>query len=285
MSPHSPELLADLAARARQIRCDIVRMTCAAASGHPGGALSAADLVAALYFHHLTLRPDEPHWPDRDRFLLSKGHACPVWYAALARRGYFDPSHLDTLRRFHSILQGHPDMKKTPGVDMTSGSLGQGLSVGAGMALAGRRLAKDFRVVVLMGDGEMQEGQVWEAAMTAAHYRLGRLTAIVDVNGLQVDGPVADIMEVQPLADKWRAFNWAVREIDGHDLGQILDALAWTDGDPAQPCVILARTVKGKGVSYMENVVDWHGNAPTAAQMEQAVAELCGTACACGEDA
>lgn len=268
------ELYQDLESKAKEIRKHIVRMTGEAGSGHPGGSLSAADIVTALYFKIMRLKPDEPKWPDRDRFVLSKGHAAPVLYAALAERGFFETEELLTLRKLGSRLQGHPDMRKLPGVEMSTGSLGQGLSAANGMALAGKLDNKDFRVYVLLGDGEIQEGQVWEAAMSAAHYRLDNLTAFLDYNGLQIDGPVRDIMSVEPVAEKWLAFGWHVQEIDGHDFKQIIEAVNRAKEVNGKPCMIIAHTVKGKGISFMENKVDWHGVAPKAEQLRQALEEL-----------
>lgn len=269
------ELLYRLQRKANELRQEVIRMTCAAGSGHPGGALGAADIVTALYFHVLRVDPSNPRWPDRDRFILSKGHACPILYAALAHRGYFPRKTLYTLRRTGSILQGHPDMVKTPGVDMTTGSLGNGLAVGVGMALSGRLDGKDFRVYVMLGDGDCQEGCTWEAAMMAGHQRLANLTAIYDYNRSQVDGRTWEIVDLEPVADKWRAFNWEVREIDGHDMVQILDALAWANSVADCPTLILAHTIKGKGVSFMmEDPVTWHGKAPSPEQAERALAEL-----------
>lgn len=264
----------ELQEKARAIRRDIVRMVGEAGSGHPGGSLSAADIVTALYFGVMRHRPQDPRWPERDRFVLSKGHACPVLYAALAESGYFPVEELWTLRKFGSILQGHPDMKKTPGVEISTGSLGQGIAAAVGMALAGKTDNAGYHVYTMIGDGEAQEGEVWEAAMAAAHYRLDNLTMIQDFNGLQIDGANCDVMGVCPLPDKWRAFGWHVMEIDGHDLKQILDALAPEQRVEGKPTAIIARTIKGKGVSFMENVVDWHGKAPSKEQVEQALAEL-----------
>lgn len=244
------------------IRCDIIDMICTAEAGHPGGSLSAADIVTALYFRVMRLDPQNPAWPDRDRFILSKGHACPVWYSALAERGYFDKTHLGTLRRIDSILQGHPDMRKTPGIDMTAGSLGQGLSAGLGMALSGKLRGKDYHVWIVLGDGETQEGSVWEAAMAASKWRLDNLTAIVDRNRLQNDTYVKDVMPLGALAEKWRAFGWHVIDIDGHDMTQIVRALETAKTLRDQPVCIIAHTVKGKGVSYMEDIAEWHGRAP-----------------------
>jgi transketolase len=269
------ELLGELRRRAREIRCDLVRMLAAAGSGHSGGSLSAVEIVTALYWHVLRIRPEEPAWPDRDRFVLSKGHAAPVLYAALAERGFFPIGKLQTLRKLGSILQGHPDLRKVPGVEASTGSLGQGLSVGLGMALAGRLDRRPYRVYVLLGDGECEEGQVWEAAMAAAHYRAGNLTAIIDNNGLQIDGPVTSVLSPLPLPEKWRAFGWEVAEVDGHDLDALLQAFDWAAGvNDQRPKMIVARTVKGKGVSFMENQVDWHGKAPSSGQATDALKEL-----------
>lgn len=260
--------------KARIIRRHVIRMIGTAGSGHPGGSLSAADIVAALYFVVMRIDPARPDWPDRDRFVLSKGHAAPVLYAALAERGFFPVEQLTTLRRLGSPLQGHPDMKKLPGVEMSTGSLGQGLSAANGMALAGRLDGRDYRVYVLLGDGEIQEGQIWEAAMAAAHYRLDNVTAILDHNGLQIDGPITEVMSPEPVADKWRAFGWDVQVIDGHDPEQILRAIRHAHSVRGKPSMIVAETVKGKGVSFMENRVEWHGVAPKPEEVERALAEL-----------
>lgn len=257
-----------------QVRKDIITMIHAAQAGHPGGSLSAADIVTALYFRIMRVDPRYPHWPDRDRFILSKGHACPVWYAALAERGFFDRAHLMTLRKLDSILQGHADMKKTPGVDMTVGSLGQGICAGLGMALAGKLHGKDYHVYVMVGDGECQEGAVWEAAMAAPRWQLDNLTVIVDNNGIQNDTFTADVIPVEPLADKWRAFRWHVIEIDGHRMEEIVAALESARTVRSVPTVIIARTIKGRGVSFMENNPAWHGAAPNDAQARQALAEI-----------
>ena len=274
MQPQQPMSIADLERMAATIRCDIIEMITTAQAGHPGGSLSATDVVTALYFRVMRLDPQNPEWPDRDRFILSKGHACPVWYAALAERGYFDKAHLGTLRRLNSILQGHPDMRKTPGIDMTAGSLGQGLSVGLGMALSGKLRKKDYHVWVVIGDGETQEGSIWEAAMAAANWQVDNLTAILDRNGLQNDTYVADIQPLEPLADKWRAFGWHVIEIDGHDMAQVVEALETAKTIKGQPTLILAHTIKGKGVSFMENVPEWHGKAPCIEEAECALDEI-----------
>ena len=259
--------------QARQIRIDILEMIYKAKSGHPGGSLSAADIVTTLYFHVLRIDPANPKWPDRDRFILSKGHACPVMYAALAERGFFSKEVLSTLRQIDSPLQGHPDMKKVPGVEMSTGTLGQGLSVGVGMAL-GKLDKKGFRVYVLLGDGEVQEGQVWEAAMSASKYRLDNLTAIIDYNRLQVDGFVDDVMPIEPLGLKWEAFGWHVLEINGHSIAEILAALSEAKNIKHKPTCIIAHTIKGKGVSFMENRPEWHGKAPNEEQYRQALIEL-----------
>ena len=269
-----PMSVEELEQMAVTIRCDIIDMICTAAAGHPGGSLSAADVVTALYFRVMRIDPKNPDWPDRDRFILSKGHACPVWYAALAERGYFDKSHLKTLRQMGSILQGHPDMRKTPGIDMTAGSLGHGLSAGLGMALSGKLRQKDYHVFVIIGDGESQEGSIWEASMAAPNFKLDNLTAILDYNHLQNDYSVDDIMPIHPPVDKWQAFGWHVIEVDGHDFTQLSDAFAQAKKVKGQPTVIIAHTIKGKGVSFMENNVDFHGKAPSAAEVEIALKEL-----------
>ena len=232
--------------KALEIRHDVLNMIYLAKAGHPGGSLSATEIVTALYFHVMNIDPQNPDDPDRDRFVLSKGHACPVLYSALAERGFFDKKELDTLRQYHSILQGHPDMNKVPGLDMTTGSLGNGLSIGVGMALSGRMKHQDYMTYVMLGDGECQEGMVWEAAMAANHHHLKNLIAIVDCNGVQINGWVNDILRVEPFTDKWRAFGWSVIEIDGHDMRQVLTALHDARTMRA-PTVVLARTVKGKG--------------------------------------
>ena len=271
---HKPMSVEELKKMAVIIRCDIIDMICTAAAGHPGGSLSAADLVTALYFRVMRIDPENPDWPDRDRFILSKGHACPVWYAALAERGYFDKSHLKTLRQMGSILQGHPDMLKTPGIDMTAGSLGHGLPAGLGMALSGKLRQKDYHVFVIIGDGESQEGSIWEASMAAPNFKLDNLTAILDYNHLQNDYSVDDIMPIHPVVDKWQAFGWHVLEIDGHDMAQVVDALEKAKAHQGAPTMIVANTVKGKGVSYMENVCEWHGKAPCQEEADRALEEL-----------
>ncbi|MGE5576103.1 MAG: transketolase [Syntrophothermus sp.] len=264
----------ELERRARQIRRDILTMIHAAKSGHPGGSLSACELAVALYFDVLRHDPRNPSWEGRDYVLFSKGHVAPLQYACLARAGYFDVSHLQTLRKLGSILQGHPSMQKTPGVEVSSGSLGQGLSIATGLSLGLKMRKAANRVYCILGDGELQEGQAWEAAMSAAHFKLDNLCAIVDFNGVQLDGRVEDIMGVDPLADKWRAFGWHVVEIDGHDLGQILAAYAEAEKTKGRPTAIIARTIKGKGVSFMEDRAEWHGKAPNDDELRAALAEL-----------
>ena len=260
------------------VRCDIINMIHDANAGHPGGSLSAADIVTALYFRVMNVDPKNPSWPDRDRFILSKGHACPVWYAALAERGYYDKAHLKTLRKLDSILQGHADMLKTPGVDMSVGSLGQGFSAGIGMALSGKLRKKDYHVWVIVGDGESQEGSIWEAAMSGARWQLDNITVVVDKNGLQNDTFVDEIMPGDPLPDKWRAFGWNVIEIDGNDMAQVVEALEKAKTVKGIPTVIIAHTVKGKGVSFMENVPKWHGAAPCDEEAIIALDEIRGGA-------
>jgi transketolase len=263
-----------LAAIARDLRVRIIQMIANAGSGHPGGSLSAIDIVTYLYFHRMRIRPDDPAWEDRDRFVLSKGHCSPALYAALAARGYFPDAVLDTLRDIGSKLQGHPDMRKTPGVDMTTGSLGQGFSCAAGIALGGKLAGRDFRVYAMLGDGECQEGIVWEAAMAAAHYRLDNLIAIVDNNGCQTDGFTRDVMSIEPVCDKWRGFGWQVSRIDGHDFEAIHHAVEQAQTRDGRPHVIVADTVKGKGLREMEHNPGWHGMPPTAEQADAFVAEL-----------
>ncbi|SHM25435.1 transketolase subunit A [Caldanaerovirga acetigignens] len=270
------EELVYLKEMAKKIRCHIIEMIAEAGSGHPGGSLSCTDILVALYFHEMRIDPSNPNWQDRDRFVLSKGHAAPALYAVLAERGYFPMEELKTLRKTGSMLQGHPDMKKTPGVDMTTGSLGQGLSAANGMAIAGKLDGKDYRVYVLLGDGELEEGQVWEAAMAAAHYKLDNLTAFVDHNGLQIDGPITDVMSPEIIQEKFKAFGWHVIEINGHDFEDIISAIKQAKKIKGKPTVIVANTVKGKGVPYMENKVDWHGKAPTKEQAQEALKALRG---------
>jgi len=264
----------EMEAIAKRLRRHIISMTGKASSGHPGGSLSAVEIVTALYFSLLRHNPKDLRWPDRDRFILSKGHAAPVLYAALAECGYFPMEELATLRQLDSCLQGHCDYTATPGVEMSAGSLGQGLSFAVGVALAGRLNSQEYKVYVLLGDGECDEGQVWEAAMAAAHFKLNNLVAIVDNNGLQIDGWNRDIMNLDPFDKKWQAFGWHVIEVDGHDLTQLIDAFNQVKLIKGQPTVIITHTIKGKGVSFMENNVSFHGKAPTAAEVEIALKEL-----------
>jgi transketolase len=264
-----------IAAHARQMRRDIVQMVADAGSGHPGGSLSAAEIVSTLYFGVMRHRPEDPAWAGRDRFVLSKGHAAPVLYSALAQAGYFDREQLGSLRKLGSILQGHPDMHKVPGVEVSTGSLGQGLALANGLALALRLQGNtDPRVYCLLGDGELQEGEVWEAAMLSAHYDLGNVVAIVDHNGLQIDGPTSEVMGLREVGDKFSAFGWFVIGCDGHDPAALLDAFDKASRHTGGPVVIVAQTMKGKGVSFMEGNCDWHGKAPTAEQCATALEEL-----------
>ncbi len=266
---------------AARMRRDIVEMIAEAGSGHPGGSLSAADIVATLYFGGVLRHdPADPSWAGRDRFILSKGHAGPVLYAALAQAGYFGRDHLATLRKLGSILQGHPDSRKTPGVEVSTGSLGQGLSVASGLAagfLGGTGSdpsRHDRTVFALLGDGELQEGQVWEAAMFASHRGLDNLVAIVDYNGLQIDGACSEVMCLGNIASKFAAFGWSTAEVNGHDVEALYDALVAARESSGAPSVIVARTIKGKGVSFMEDEAGWHGKAPTAAELARAIEEL-----------
>lgn len=264
----------DLATVCKRLRRDIVTMIGKAGSGHPGGSLSAVEIVVTLFWKILRHKPADPDWSERDRFILSKGHAAPVLYAALAECGYFPKSELDTLRQLDSRLQGHTDRTATPGVEMSSGSLGQGLSFAVGTALAGRLNNQPWCVYALLSDGECDEGQTWEAAMSAAMFKADNLTAIVDNNGIQLSGFNRDIMNLDPLNKKWDSFGWHVIKIDGHDLQQVLDALIKAREIKGKPTVIIAHTIKGKGVSFMENNVDFHGKAPNAEQLEKALKEL-----------
>ena len=259
----------------RQVRRDIITMTANAGSGHPGGSLSAVELMTSDFFNHMRVDPSNPHDPDRDRFVLSKGHCAPALYAVLAERGFFGKEELETLRHIGSRLQGHPNMNDTPGVDMSTGSLGQGISAAVGMALAAKHWGDSYRVYTLLGDGECEEGQVWEAAMFAGNHALDNLVAVVDHNGLQIDGTIDEVNSAMPLADKFRAFKWHVIELaDGNDMEQIAAAFAEARKVSGAPVAIIAETVKGKGVSFMENQVGWHGKAPNDEQFEQAMAEL-----------
>ena len=265
----------DLKSLTKQMRLDIIRMIEAAGNGHPGGSLSIIDILTVLYWKFLKHDPKKPDWDGRDRFILSKGHACPALYAVMAYRGYFPVADLMNLRKLGSPLQGHPDRLRLPGIEFSTGSLGQGLSVGVGMACAAKLDKKDFKTVVVLGDGEMQEGQCWEAFMSAPKFKLDNLIAIVDFNNGQIDGPVNEVMNLEPLADKLRTFNWEVQAIDGHDLAAVEKALAkaWAAKDGKPQCIV-AKTIKGKGVSFMENNIAWHGNAPKKEDADKACKEI-----------
>jgi transketolase len=272
--PASVDGLKDIS---RDLRVDIIQMLVEAGSGHPGGSLSAIDALACLYFGGiLRYRPDEPHWPDRDRFVLSKGHCSPAMYVTLARAGFFPHDWLKTFRKFESRLQGHVDRLRVPGVEASTGSLGQGLSIAIGMAITAKLDKAPWRVYAMLGDGESQAGQVWEATMSAPKFALDNLCAIVDNNQVQQTGKVEDVMPLSPLADKFRAFNWHAIEIDGHDHAQVLDALREAQATKEKPTAIVSHTIKGKGVSWMELNPDWHGKAPNAEQGERAIAEILG---------
>ena len=257
-----------------KVRLGIIEATYQAGSGHPGGSLSSADVLTYLYFNELNVRPDEPAYEDRDRFVLSKGHAAPALYSVLAQRGFFPVEELKTLRKIDSRIQGHPDMHKTPGVDISTGSLGIGLSNACGMALAAKLQNKDYRVFAVTGDGELQEGQIWEAAMFASQYKLDNLIVYVDANGLQIDGRTGDVMSVEPIDKRFEAFGWNVQRINGHDFEEIEKATENAKAVKGQPCAIICNTVKGKGVSFMEDKAGWHGVAPKKDEYEQAVKEL-----------
>jgi transketolase len=265
---------AEMKAIAKRLRRHIITMTGKAGSGHPGGSLSAVEILTTLYFKVLRHKPLDPKWPDRDRFVLSKGHAAPLLYATLAECGYFPVAELLTLRQMDSCLQGHTDCTVTPGVEMSAGALGQGLSFAIGVALASRLNSQDYRVYVLLGDGECDEGQVWEAAMAAAHFKMDNLVAIVDNNGQQIDGWNRDVMNLEPFPAKWQAFGWQVIEVDGHSIPQLTQAFDKAKQAKGQPTVIIAHTIKGKGVSFMENNPDFHGTAPNAIEVELALKEL-----------
>ena len=271
MTPNEKKQLQIVACKVRQ---GIVESTYCAKCGHPGGSLSAADMFTYLYFKEMNVDPQNPKWDDRDRFVLSKGHTAPGLYATLANRGFFPVEDLKQLRKFGHYLQGHPNMNSVPGVDMSTGSLGQGISAACGMALAARYQNKDYRVYTLLGDGEIQEGQVWEACMFAGHYHLDNLVVIVDNNGLQIDGNVADVMSPYPIVDKLEAFGFHVMAIDGHDFDQIEAAMNEAKTVKGKPSAIVMKTVKGKDVSYMENNAGWHGKAPNAEEYQQAMTEL-----------
>ncbi|MFQ5683396.1 MAG: transketolase [Candidatus Binatia bacterium] len=259
---------------AKKLRADIIRMLVEAGSGHPGGSLSCIDLLVALFFHKMRHKPEDPNWADRDRFVLSKGHCVPALYAVLARAGYISKEELLTLRKLNSRLQGHPDRNRFPGVEASTGSLGQGLSVALGMALAGKTSKQDYRVYCMISDGECQAGQVWEAAMAAPKFKLDNLCVLLDYNKIQLSGAVKDIMNVEPLLDKWHAFNWNTIEIDGHDFTAILQALDAAERAKEKPTLILCQTTKGKGVSFMEGKWEWHGKAPNREEGERAIQEI-----------
>ncbi len=274
MEMHRDNLVDELREKAKNFRREILIMTTLAGSGHPGGSLSAIDVITALYFHQMRVNPMNPKWEDRDRFVLSKGHSCPALYVVLAEMGFFPKEALSTLRKWGSILQGHPDMNLTPGVEMSTGSLGQGLSVSCGMALAGILDKRSYRVYCLLGDGEIDEGSVWEAAMAASHYKLGNLLAVLDRNEMQIDGTTECIMRLEPLSDKWKAFGWHTLVIDGNDIRQILDALDFAESVKGKPTIIIANTVKGKGVSFMENRLEYHGRSLTKEELVRALKDL-----------
>lgn len=263
-----------LTKKAIDIRKDIITAVHSAKSGHPGGSLSAADILTYLYFEEMNIDPQRPDMPERDRFVLSKGHAAPALYSVLAERGYFDRELLKTLRHTGSILQGHPDMKHIPGVDMSAGSLGQGLSAACGMALSGKLDNASYRVYAMLGDGELQEGQIWEAAMFAGHRRLDNLTVIVDNNGLQIDGNITDVCSPYPIDKKFEAFNFNVININGHDFDEIRDAFTAAENCKGMPTALIAHTIKGRGVSFMEGQASWHGKAPDDEQYAKAISEL-----------
>lgn len=259
---------------AKNIRINSLKMIASANSGHPGGSLSIADILTVLYFEKMNIDPTKPDMDNRDRFVLSKGHAAPGLYATLCERGYICCEHMECLRQVNAMLQGHPDMKGTPGVDMTTGSLGQGLSAAVGMAMASKHMKNPFYVYSIIGDGECQEGQIWEGAMAAAHYKLNNLITFLDHNGLQIDGKNEDVMGIDPIDEKFAAFGWNIIKIDGHNLDEISQAIDKAKEEKERPTMIVAKTVKGKGVSFMENNAGWHGQAPTAAQLEQAIEEI-----------
>ena len=265
---------ATLSVIAREVRKDILKMTSAVNSGHPGGAMSATDIIVTLYYYKMRHNPEDPKWEKRDRFVLSKGHVCPALYSVLARTGYFPLEKLNEFRRIDGDLQGHPDMRKTPGIEISTGSLGHGIGAAVGIALALKLDKSDSRVYCMIGDGEAQEGSVWEATMAASHYNLDNLCVILDNNNLQIDGPVDEIMSIYPMMEKWRAFGWHVIEINGHDFGEIKAALDEADTVKYKPTMIVAKTVKGKGVSFMENRAEWHGKALPPDLLREALKEL-----------
>jgi transketolase len=271
---HSQKLQRELARTAKELRIEALKMINRRGQGHPGGALSAAEITAALYFHQLNIKPENPNWENRDRFILSKGHASAILYAALAKRGYFPPEDIKDWGQIKSHLQGHPDKNKTPGVDMSTGCLGHGISIGAGLALAARIKGLDYKTYVMAGDGEIQAGVIWEGVMLAAKYKISNLITILDYNKVQLDGTVEEIMPMEPMKAKWAAFNWNIIEIDGHNMQEVLvsldEAAAYRDG----PTVIIANTIKGKGVSFMEGSAEWHYRVPTMDELNQALEEL-----------
>lgn len=273
---HSEKLVKELNEVARKLRLDVMEMIHRRGAGHPGGSLSIADIIAALFFHHLRIDPENPSWSKRDRFILSKGHGCSTLYAALARKGFFPEEELKTWGHIGSRLQGHPDRLKTPGVEMTTGFLGHGVCIGAGLCLAGYLRSLSYHTYVLLGDGECQAGILWEGVMTAGKYRLANLILIMDYNDVQLDGPVHEIMPLEPVVEKWKSFNFEVIEINGHNMREILDALDMAKEIHNRPTIIVAHTTKGKGVSFMENKASWHGQVPDDTQFAQAKAELQG---------
>ncbi|MFC2020239.1 transketolase [Chloroflexota bacterium] len=273
---HPPELLEELEKIAGELRSEALRMIYQRGQGHPGGALSSAEIVTALYFHHLRIKPENPGWENRDRFILSKGHASAILYPALAKRGYFPVEELDTWGNIGGRIQGHPDRLKTPGIDMSAGCLGHGISIGAGLCLAAGIKGLDYRTYILIGDGECQSGIIWEGVMLAAKYGISNLITILDYNKVQLDGRVDEIMPLEPLKDKWASFNWNIIEIDGHNMKEVLDSLDEASISKGRPTVIVAHTVKGKGVSFMEGDAAWHGKAPTDDEYNQAMKELTG---------
>ncbi len=266
--------ITDLRKQATVVRKHIIDEVYSAASGHPGGSLSCADILTVLYFNEMRTDSSNPKWADRDRFVLSKGHCAPALYAVLAEKGFFPVEELNKFRNIESYLQGHPSVKDVPGVDMSTGSLGQGISAAVGMAMAGKVDKRDYRVYAVLGDGEMQEGQVWEALMAAAHYKLDNMVAFLDHNGLQIDGKITDVLSPEYVEEKFMAFGWKTMKVNGHDHGQIIEALEKAKDVKGMPVMIIAETVKGKGVSFMENEAGWHGTAPSKEQRDQAVAEL-----------
>ena len=269
--------IVELQKKANDVRINIIKSVSAAKSGHPGGSLSVTDILTVLYFDKMNIDPKNPKMPNRDRLVLSKGHVAPALYSVLAERGYFEKDELNKLRKFDCMLQGHPDMKSTPGIDMSTGSLGQGLSVANGMALTARLNKKDYKIYVILGDGEVQEGQIWEAAMTSAHYKLDNIIAILDFNGLQIDGSNKELMNIEPIDQKFLAFGWNVIKIDGHDFNAIGNAIDEAKASNGKPTIIIAKTIKGKGVSFMENNTGWHGTAPNGEQTKAAIEELEGS--------